>query len=229
MSSLTLTPDTETEIVVKNKTKKSATKSRPALSYEEALKAIRAYDTCLKEAGKHRMFEPPTPTNEMISYHMAKGMICTGVLAAAEIVLSVSGVIPSGTGGFFITMGTVTGGLLGTIGTAAAEKSQRLFSPLKMKKIQQQYELNQSLVRLKEAEFAQLEADILKKAKKPVKVIQQHLQTENRTLAYSGEMGTEGFSIEEKTPMDAWEQELFKVKASKTRELESSQRKELIS
>lgn len=227
MSSLTLTPDTATEIVVKTKTKKSAVKSKPALSYEGALQAIRTYDACLKQAGKHRMFEPPTPTNEMIGYHVAKGIIGTGVLAVAEIVFSVSGVMPVGIGGFFITMGTVTGGLLGIIGTAANEKSQRLFSPLKMKKIQQQYELNQSLVRLKEAEFAKLEADILKKAKKPVKVIQQHLQAENRALVYSGEMGSEGFSIQEKTPMDTWEREIFKAKATKNSALESSTMKEL--
>lgn len=226
MSSLTLNQKPAKEVALREKTKKTAVKAE--LSYEDALQAIRKYDTCLKEAGKHRMFEPPPPTNEIVGHHIGKGFAVTLVVVTSEIVLSCNGVvIPPGMAGVFIGMGTAITGTFGTLATGFTEKYQRFFSPLKMKKLQREYRMNQRMVSLKEEEFARLEAEILKKAKKPVKVIQRYLEAENRTLVYSGAMGTEGFSIQEKTPMDVWEQELFKIKSSKTRDLESATRKEI--
>lgn len=204
------------------------------LSYTDALKVMATYDVVIKEAATRRKSEVKDYFPELENHHYKKGVLSTAGAVIFEAALAVTGVIDvgisvAGVGETLTLMGTLVGGLLFTIGTANSRKVMHALSPLKAKKIQEKYELEKALTELKENEFAELEAKILKKIKKAVKVIDEYLKYENRKVVYSNDKGNEGFSIEKSAPLNSWEAELLRVEKSTmtTNQIDTKKVKEL--
>jgi hypothetical protein len=211
----------KSEIVVKKKSKSKKDSFSP--SYEEALLAIRAADASIKQAASVRAKAPVTLKESIEDYHCYKTMGFVLACTAVETGLSMTGMVNV----WLPAVGTFLGGFLATAVTSTMPSVMAIMSPLKAKKLRVQLESDKALYDLKEMEFSEKEARILKKARKYVDVVEKELNKQDETIGYSNSSGREGFSVKKISHDNDWDMKLHQLKHRDFLALEQNERKEI--
>jgi len=207
MTGTSLEKVSSNRVVEKNKTEK------PKMSYLEALDAMQKYDAEIKEAAKIRT-ENEFSADYDISNHSAKKMLLATVTSTTASAVGLSTGMLSGDTGALLLFGSVLGGVISTLATWIMPAPAKFLSPRKYKQLVEKEKFEQSLVDLKEQEFSQVEAVILKKAKKARKIIDRNLIAQNKFSNYQRGPGCEGFVISDIQNMTDWEKEKIRAQYS---------------
>lgn len=184
------------------------------MSYQEALDTIQSFDGAIKAAAANRMQESIDPDATACNSAAAKILIAMSASLTAGVVGKITGTMDPGTAqalatAFFVGIPALPVFWIST-------HMGRLGSPVKYARLKKQLAAEQPLIELKESEFAQKEAKILKKAKPAIAVINSHLKYENRCVEYSNDSGREGFKIVDAKVLNQWEVEKLKAEKDKS-------------
>ena len=197
---------------------KMTTKKKSPLSYAQALELIEKSDATIKAAASHRL-APPEPIKDIIFWSSWRKTFGAGVLVCAcaitgDIANTIPTVVAMPVGAGSLLLSPIVGAML------SATRLAKILSPVKYRRLLKEVPEQQALVDFKEADFLRVEAKVLKKADKAMKVVNANVKYDGRELIYRNDLGIEGFDIVAARELTAIEREKLAIEK---REYEKTQ------
>lgn len=180
-----------------------------AMSFDQALDVIECYDGIIKEAVALRDSKNTRAdlTLEGFARDASNGLAKLSFLGTAVTGVGVlTTVFSSGSPAMamlaFLTFIPLVGGAaMADRVSGNPEKWGKVFAKKKYEKYQEDKAIEESFTLLAQEEFASKEKVVLKKSRKAVKLVNQHLKPQNQKIVYDSNPDATGFRIQSETPV----------------------------
>lgn len=169
------------------------------MSLEKAFTIVRTCDEEIRTIYGTRIANSVNVNSQTADYNFSKGVV---MFAASLPIASAAEVLFGGgseVGGPFFAL------TLLTIVSTISKKMTAITSPIKRRKFQAEFDINEQLNEFHEETMADQAAKVLRKAKKPVKVINAALAPKGQSVYYCNEKGAEGFKLSSPETGDQWD------------------------